>query len=519
MHRTNRRLALLGLLGALALTAVYAGHFDNGFKFDDLHTIVSNAAIRDLANVPSFFTDPTTSSSLPLNQANRPVITTLNAIDYAIGGGLKPVVFHAHAFATYLLLGGLLFVLFRRIFDVASPDVRNGYYALAGVALWAFHPVHAETVNYIIARADTFAALCVVAALLLWRQGTYVIPLALGVWGKVSAAMFPFLLLVYVLLFERTKEAANRVALAFFVTTVFCLLKMGVTPEGANLVNQNLSSFDWLTTQVYVLAHYIAVFLVPVGIVADAGFEIIPRLDDSRVALGLLVNVALLGCALHALRERRTRPISFGIFWFWLALAPTSSLIPLWSPGTYHRLVFPYIGLVMAIVWLGALALEANPRAKRFLVAGFLAVLCTHAYGAYVRTDLWDSAETLWYDVTLKAPRNGRGLMNYGLTQMSRGRYARAEDYFERSRKVWPNYSYIHINLGVLKEATDKPGEAEVHYREAVRLRGDNPEAFYYLARFLNRSGRVEEARVAVETGLQLSPRHSRLVALRKLLR
>jgi protein O-mannosyl-transferase len=56
----------------LLLVTAYADHFQNSFHFDDAHTIKTNAAIRELRNIPQFFRDATTSSSLPSNQSYRP---------------------------------------------------------------------------------------------------------------------------------------------------------------------------------------------------------------------------------------------------------------------------------------------------------------------------------------------------------------------------------------------------------------------------------------------------------------
>jgi len=53
---------------------------------------------------------------------------------------------------------------------------------------------------------------------------------------------------------------------------------------------------------------------------------------------------------------------------------------------------------------------------------------------------VWHNEETLWYDVTLKSPQNGRGLMNYGLTQMEKGDYVRALNYFTRALEFSPDY-------------------------------------------------------------------------------
>src|SRR5688500_13367562 len=74
--------ATLSIFIFALLLYAYSNHFHNPFHFDDDHTIVANQYIRDIGNIPKFFTDASTTSSLPANQAYRPGLTTLNAIDY-----------------------------------------------------------------------------------------------------------------------------------------------------------------------------------------------------------------------------------------------------------------------------------------------------------------------------------------------------------------------------------------------------------------------------------------------------
>src|SRR6202045_2383316 len=103
-----------GALLLIALLAAYANHFQNGFHFDDAHTIVNNAAIRELRNIPLFFLDATTFSSLPSNQSYRPLVSTLLAIAYCFGGGLQPLWFHILIFALFVALTLLVaFVIYR----------------------------------------------------------------------------------------------------------------------------------------------------------------------------------------------------------------------------------------------------------------------------------------------------------------------------------------------------------------------------------------------------------------------
>src|ERR1043166_3881766 len=116
------------VLVALVLVAAYANHFHNSFHFDDAHTIVNNAAIRELGNIPRFFTDATTFSALPSNQSYRPLVSTLLAIDYRIGG-LNPFWFHLSIFALFVALVFL-------IAFVVYPLTNNVWVAFGAAALY-----------------------------------------------------------------------------------------------------------------------------------------------------------------------------------------------------------------------------------------------------------------------------------------------------------------------------------------------------------------------------------------------
>ena len=94
-------------LAALAVAALvvmaYANHFQNGFHFDDSHAIVDNPFVRDIANVPRYFSDATTFSILPQNQSYRPVLQATLALDYWLAGGYVPWVFQLDTFFWFLL--------------------------------------------------------------------------------------------------------------------------------------------------------------------------------------------------------------------------------------------------------------------------------------------------------------------------------------------------------------------------------------------------------------------------------
>src|SRR5205814_7645073 len=123
---------------------------------------------------------------------------------------------------------------------------------------------------------------------------------------------------------------------------------------------------------------------------------------------------------------------------------------------------FPFIGLAAAVVWW--IAIRAERWSKERVVSRPLAVsgaawatgmlvLSFHAIGTHARNRVWLSEETLWADVASKSPSNGRGLMNYGLSQMQQGRYGRAKDLFTRAQTFAPNDPVLEVNLAIVNEA------------------------------------------------------------------
>src|SRR4051812_6881242 len=101
----KRFLIITSLILLLGLLLVYSNHFNNSFHFDDSHTIVNNIYIQNIKNIPLFFKDGTTFSSLPANQSYRPVVVSSLAFDYWLGGGLKPFYFHLSQFIFFVLQG------------------------------------------------------------------------------------------------------------------------------------------------------------------------------------------------------------------------------------------------------------------------------------------------------------------------------------------------------------------------------------------------------------------------------
>jgi protein O-mannosyl-transferase len=523
-RRLAWRLAIL-----LAICLAYANSSQNGFHFDDFHTVVDNPAIRNLHNVPRFFTDATTFSVLPANRTYRPIVSTSLAVDYALGHGYVPLWFHLGTFVLFLGLVLLLDALYRLLLNKIRPSPANEWLALFGAAWFGLHPAMAETINYVIQRGDLYCTLGCVAALFVYaryprlrRTGVYLVPFAIALLSKPPAAIFPVLLLLYVFSFEASGESAGRrlrgslmaVLPSLAVMAILLWLQSAMTPK--TFLPSILSPWDYRLTQPFVWLRYIAELFLPLHLNVDSDLSPFSSFNLREVA-GLLFLVALIVAIWVTSRWRMLYPIAFGLLWFVVTQLPTS-LYPLSEVENDHRMFFSFVGLILAVVWAAWLLferfvpLELQTKLHPALTVFAVVLLAGYGYGVHQRNAVWQTEESLWHDDVEKSPHNGRGLMIYGLTQMGKGANATALDYFTRALVYTPNYATLEINLGVVNGVMADQGdaartvEAERHFLRAIALSPGDDGPHTYYGRWLEQHGRTAEALAQLRSAIALDP-------------
>lgn len=532
---SDRTFPLAALAAILLFLGAYSNSLHNAFHFDDSSVIVDNIFIRDLANIPRFFTDARTFSSVPANTAYRPLVSLTNAVDYRLAGGLDPVWFHVTQLALFIATGVMLYLLYLKLF--ATTGAPRWYYwaALFAATLFCVHTGNTQTGNWIHARSELLSCLGVLGAFLIYiyRPGSrryylYLLPVIVGALAKTPAAMFAPLLLVYILLIERqlsladvfTKRAWPEVrgallasAPAFILAGVLYKFVEGM--NGPALTYSIIPRIPYFITQTWVWVRYVRMFFVPTGLSADSDMQLITSWADARVIAGLLLVALSLVAIWRMSRDRTLRPVAFGIAWFWIALIPGSSIFPLSEMTNDYRAFFPSMGLTAAVVWWVSVAIAERaaelPRKLQreiptIVTSAALIVLGAHAIGTYQRNRVWLTGETLWHDVVIKSPRNGRGLMNYGLTQMRQGRYVVAKDLFMRAYALAPNYPILHVNIAIVTNAMGDSVTAEQWFQRALSTDPGYPSAHQFFAGWLVSHGRAPEAITHLEKAVELSP-------------
>lgn len=504
-----------------AVLLAYANSFANGFHFDDFHTVTDNPAIRSLTNVPHFFADATTFSVLPANRTYRPTVSSTLALDYFLGRGYTPFWFHLDTMLLFLALVVLVAKLAQTMFERTEASPLSPYVAVIAAAWFGLHPAMAETVNYVIQRGDLYCTLGCVAALVLyarrpsWRRyGIYLLPLVFALLSKPPAAIFPILLFVYVLLFDdtagqsRLKRAALATLPSLAITAAGLVLQSAMTPK--TFAPSILSAAAYRLTQPFVWMRYFGELFLPLHLNVDSDLGAFAALNGEVIA-GFIFLLVLIVAIWASARRASLRPLTFGLVWFVITQVPTS-VYPLSEVENDHRMFFSFAGLIPGIVWAVYVSVRLLLGSERFLRAQTALAVCVmvllsgYAYGARMRNNVWHTEESLWLDDVQKSPHNGRGLMIYGLTQMSQGKYDRALDLFTRALTFTPNYATLEVNLGVCYGAVHQPVLAEAHFQRAMALAPGDDQTHSFYARWLAQQGRVVEAAQQQQIAHQLNP-------------
>ncbi len=531
MNSSNKNIYYLALGAFVLLLFAYANHFNNGFHFDDSHAIVTNTYIRDLKNIPAFFSDPKMFSSEPTHWGLRSLVTTTLAIDYWLAGGLYPFYFQLDTFIWHIALCILLYFVYKVLMRKSFPEQWVPYFALAAAAWYALHVVNGETLNYIISRSDVLSTFMIVLSFLIYinwpakrKYFLYVIPAFLGVFAKETVLCLVITLFFYILLFEKDLSFGDLFRPKNFKTILLVIWQMlpliivvGVTQVYALTRIKSVPGISnplipYVLTQSYVWVHYFLSFFLPFNLTADSDWGVIHNSFDERIIIGCIFVVALAITIIRTSIKAKTKPIAFGLIWFSVALLPTS-LAPFAEVTNDHRMYFPFIGLMLSVVTYAGLLIkryspvfENNKKYFSYLFILLFCILGLNAYGIYNRNKVWHDEESLWHDVSVKSPLNGRGLMNYGLALMDKGKYQQAEGEFKEAEKFVPTYSYLYINEGVLYGAQHKNSEAEENFEKAISMASDDFTSYTFYARFLLDAGRITDAQAKAEKALQLNP-------------
>jgi tetratricopeptide (TPR) repeat protein len=378
------RVALIVVTGAL----VYANSLSGPFVFDDGSAIVDNPAIRSMRTVFAERYDS------PI--AGRPVVGYTFAMNYQLNG-LDVAGYHVANIAIHIACALLLFAIARRTFLMPRLAERYGLdapnLALAMSLLWVVHPLNTEAVNYITERTESLMAFFYLATLYasvrslpdgssrVWPIAA-VVACALGMGCKESMASAPLIVVLYdrIFAFASLREAlAKRWRLYLALATTWLVLAYLILPgprSSSSGFSAGGDSWTYLVNQARMIARYLRLVFWPADLAIIYG-------PPTALTLGQVLPQALLVTALLVLTIAALAwnpALGFLGAWFFVTLAPASSVIPIVTEvGAERRMYLPLMAVIALLVGaayqLNSVRHKISPQLATWMVGLMVAVL------------------------------------------------------------------------------------------------------------------------------------------------
>jgi tetratricopeptide (TPR) repeat protein len=531
----QRVFALVCVVLALGTAALYWPITNHPFIiFDDMQYIASNPHVTSGLSGTNFVWAFTTSE-----QANWHPLTWLShQLDCTLFG-VNPGPHHFVNLLYHVVNTLLLFVFLR---SATGATWRSAFVA----ALFAWHPMHVESVAWAAERKDvlsTFFWLLALLAYLRYTRGAgggvsppptrgtrhaaiyYVAALvfcACGLMSKPMVVTLPFVLLL----------------LDFWPLNRIDSLKFQISnsgPSGCRPVAVGRLVLEKIPFLALVIAGSVATFLAQSGGGAVSKIQVGERLANAALAyarytakifwpsdlaivyphprhwpvvwaLGA-VALLLVWTILCACNWRKTPFLAVGWFWFLGTLVPTIGLIQVGAQSMADRYTYiPSIGLFIIVVWGAAEFFAARASGKIILpVLGGAALLgCLGATACQI--SLWRDSITLFRHAIEVTTDNYAAENVLGKAYEMNGDIAHALFLYRASVKTEPRFPQSQFNLAMCLLSLGQTTEALEHLQAAADLDRRDPDVQYDLGIYFSQHASWTNAANCFSNSVSLRP-------------
>jgi protein O-mannosyl-transferase len=546
MFFMNRKIVPVSLIVVLGLI-VYANTLHVPFFFDDFVNIIDIPLVKNLSHFAG-------AASAGGEYGRRYFGYLTFALNYRFGGlnvtGYHLVNITIHLTAA-LLVYRLVTLTFRTPYLPEGPDPEKAgsgavFPALLAALLFVAHPLQTQAVTYIVQRFASLSAMlyllsltCYIQARLsrfepggraaaawAWLAGALLAAL-LALATKETAFTLPFAILLYELMFFTDRAAMKRKLLAvacalpalalsgaalWAVKSGRPLMDIFSVIDKATRLQTDMSRWDYLATQCRVLVTYLRLVLFPLGQRLDYDYPVYHTFLTPPVFLSGALLCALFAVAVYCLFLSRTkegrqdndaalfRIIAFGIFFFFIAHAVESSVIPIVDVIFEHRMYLPSAGLFMSMAAAVALVGRQNALMPGWpgvrVLIGSACVVLLLAGLTVARNRLWRDEAALWEDNAWKTPKKGRVLLNLGSASERNGDLEGAESAYLAAGELMPGQPFSSLDLGRIYLQLGRLDDALAQFKTALAIDPTMAEVY-------NNMGKIHELKMEYDEALE----------------
>jgi tetratricopeptide (TPR) repeat protein len=467
---------------------VFSPALGNGFvNLDDETYVTANPHVQGGLTLQNLVWAATTQTG-----SNWHPLTWLSLqLDSALFGS-GPRGFHA----TSVLIHAITAALFFHLLLALTGELWPG---LLAALLFAWHPLRVESVAWIAERKDVLAGLFWVLTTQAYVRSVQKPSVAArvltifwfvcGVLSKPMVVTLPFaLILLNYWPLARLQPGRHAVRFSrilqpllplFILAALSCVLTIRAQHD-ALLSSQQLPVSIRFWNAFLAIGRYLAKFVWPVPLIP---FYPYPTADGFATKVAVSIGFLLLVTA-WVWQLRRTRPyLLVGWLWFLGTLVPVLGLVQVGVQSIADRYTYiPSMGLAIMTAWGLRDVARAWPPLKAVIAAAATAALVLFAQQTITQISYWHDSDTLWRRTIAVDPANFMAHYWLGLSLAN------------QAEEASPG------------TAERKLEEAVSEYRDSIRIRGNQPQPHYALARALERQHRDEEAAASYRAAIQCRP-------------
>jgi len=426
-------------------------------------------------------------------------------------GGTHPFGYHLFNLLFYLANLWVVFLLLKKLLRLSRGFEDNRYLVLwswVGTAWFAVHPVHVESVAWMISNKEMLAGLFYFSAFLCylnsWQRGfslTYYtwswLFLVLGMLSKPSVAALPLVIIAFEILYRR--QGMNWRHLALRTVPFLALVGAGAlyyvffTAAFTGILHGSLRIHS--LSLATVLAKYIKLLILPVNLCNSYPPPYFFGEYNYRLALYLLVDLGLLLALIHSL-VRGKKEYAFGIIFFLLNLLPVSGIFPISIFMADRYLYLSSLGFVfVGIVILSGLwnSLRSGTRARRWFVLGGVSALVLLSVISAVRCRAWKDGISLWGSAVRTYPNFQFNHYGQGMSLRQKGRLEEALVSFRKANLFREHLGTTFQIARILDELGDS-SSAGIYYSRVLELYTEDARDEEMLSAVYARLGRMDQA-------------------------
>jgi Tfp pilus assembly protein PilF len=453
----------------------------------------------------------------------------------------------------HVMNAALVFLILQRM--TAAPW-RSGMVA----ALFAWHPMHVESVAWIAERKDllsTFLWLLTLGAYLRYAENlksqisnfkfyyiAAVLFFALAIMAKPMVVTLPFLLLLLdwwpLRRWQLTWPRLVLEKVPFFLLSAFCCVLTFIAQKRGGAVSplDTIPLHFRMYNIVMSYWRYIGKLLAPVNMAA-----IYPILREHRsVPLAAVGLLALLAVSVAVIMMRDKRPY-WGVGWFWYlgTLVPVIGVIQVGAQTMADRYTYvPSLGLFILVCWTVYDWAIKWRHGRLVLALAAVATLAACVCATARQLQYWRNGETLWTHAIAVTQNNYIALEAYEEYLAENGRWDEARTQGRKALEIVKDFSPAQLWLGIilchegkfdeaireitptLKDgwnvergeeylgkialAQNLPVEAAAAFSKEMVLNPALPAAHCGLGQALARQGKTDAARKEFQEALRLLP-------------